>query len=135
MEVKELKEFLEVRLDLNMQVSAEKLTNIELQLAHIVEQTTKTNGRVTKLEGQVDVLENRNMSHILNCPVKKEFEDFKLKTDNDYLLLRVMNKYPKASGIIVIILLMLIVSAGADTMYNILMSGVQAVIPVLPIKK
>ena len=43
-------------------------------LAHIKEQTTKTNGRVTKLEGQMQTVLISEATHGQNCPVMPRLE-------------------------------------------------------------
>lgn len=43
-------------------------------LAHIKEQTTKTNGRVTKLEGQMGTVLLSEATHGQNCPVLPRLE-------------------------------------------------------------
>ena len=47
---------------------------IKNDLSHIKEQTTKTNGRVTKLEGQMQNVLLQEASHDQNCPVLSRVE-------------------------------------------------------------
>lgn len=102
----ELKEFIEVKIDAIYDIIEAKH---ELQMViskNTLEQATKTNGRVTKLEDQVKkVIEDENR-HIVNCPrlpdIAKINDDItQIKREGE--LWRIALKYPKtALGIIVV---------------------------------
>lgn len=57
-----------------------KFNVINTQLDQIKEQTTKTNGRVNKLEEKVQTLEKRDLEHVINCPIAERVK--MLETDN-----------------------------------------------------
>jgi len=46
----------------------EKMINVHEKLDSIYEQTKKTNGRVTVVEGKVTDLEKANLTHTTQCP-------------------------------------------------------------------
>lgn len=48
--------------------------NVHDTLDAIREQTTKTNGRVTKLEGEMSEVKINEISHVINCPVSPKVE-------------------------------------------------------------
>jgi len=112
MELHELKDYLDLKFDMNNEVLTEKFSNVNLQLGAIKEQTTKTNGRVNKLEAKMEETELRNSTHILSCPIKKELDDYKLQMGEDLFLFTFMRKYPKTSTIIGMILISLIAAGG-----------------------
>ena len=54
---------------------------IDVKLNNIQEQTSKTNGRVTKLEDAVKTLQINDNNHIINCPQAPKLQ--KLQQDVD----------------------------------------------------
>ena len=46
-----------------------KLEAITQKMDMIYEQTKKTNGRVTKLEDQVNIIQKDELTHTINCPI------------------------------------------------------------------
>jgi hypothetical protein len=123
MEIHELKDFLNEKLDLTNKITAERLdssnkiiaekfANISLQLDTIVKQTTKTNGRVNVMEDKMDVYEKFSELHVLQCPVKKDLEDFEKKLDGELFLFKFSKKYPKVTAVVIGILLLFILAGG-----------------------
>jgi len=116
MTVDELGDQIEKNFEMNNRILEEKFNNVHLELRAIKEQTTKTNGRVTKLEDKAEV--SSIMHH--NCPVKKELDDYKKEMENDLLLLTFARNYPKITGIIFGVLVMLIASGGLEGLLKII---------------
>lgn len=59
-------------------------------LKQILEQTQKTNGRVTKLESEMTESKIKEATHFQSCPVQKRLDEI-----NDELLeYRMLKKYP-----------------------------------------
>jgi len=116
MTVDELGDQIEKNFEMNNRILEEKFNNVHLELRAIKEQTTKTNGRVTKLEDKAEV---SSVMHI-NCPVKKELDDYKNEVKDDLLLLTFARSYPKITGIIFGVLVMLIVSGGLEGLMKII---------------
>jgi hypothetical protein len=94
-----------------------RMTTQDVTLARIELQTTKTNGRVTSLEGVINDVKLDEKEHVINCPVKEELVliDKKLdlkKADTDKKLeelnvdlreYRFFKKYPKiAIGVLTV---------------------------------
>lgn len=59
-----------------MQPLSERLTKHDDTLKDILDQTKKTNGRVTALEGCFDDVSTNLKNHIETCPTKLGFETF-----------------------------------------------------------
>lgn len=116
MTVEELSKQLDKNFELNNQVLDEKFKNVHSELRIIKEQTIKTNGRVTKLE---ESSSNEKMFH-LNCPVKKEFDEFKVRMDDDLLLLKFARTYPRLTTVMFGILVTLIISGGLEGLLKVL---------------
>lgn len=108
----ELKEFLTEHAEANNNLMLEKLNGIHFQLKTIVEQTTKTNGRVTRLEEVTRGMESFKETHFLSCPLRKDLENYKEQMRNDFLLWAVIRKYPKVSTILAVVLILLLVASG-----------------------
>lgn len=83
-----------------------KFEKIFDKLDSIETQTTKTNGRVTKLEDKVFELEKRDLTHINNCPQTVKIE----KINEELLEYKMIKKYPKffMIGIAGVVILFLI---------------------------
>jgi hypothetical protein len=116
MTVDELGDQIEKNFEMNNRILEEKFNNVHLELRAIKEQTTKTNGRVTKLE---DKGEANSLIHI-NCPVKKELDAYKNEVKDDLLILTFARKYPKVTGVLCGLLIMLIVSGGMEGFLKVL---------------
>lgn len=54
-----------------------KFDVIDLKLTHILEQTTKHNGRMTTIEEKVRLLEDEDLIHFTKCPVAKDVQTLK----------------------------------------------------------
>lgn len=67
--------------------------NVLDKLDSIEEQTKKTNGRVTKLEQEVEQIKLDDINHIIKCPLNNEVKQIK----DDLLEYKFMKKYPKLS--------------------------------------
>ena len=90
MELHELKDYLDEKFAMNNETLNEKFLNVNQTLGAIKEQTTKTNGRVNKLEDKMQTVEQVNALHQSTCTVKKEFEAYKDKMEDDLFLLTFM---------------------------------------------
>ena len=112
MELHELKEYLDSKFDMNNRILDEKFTNVNQQLSAIKEQTTRTNGRVNRLEIKMEETERYTSAHVAQCPIKKELDDYKVQMGEDLFLFTFMRKYPKISGVIGMILISLIAAGG-----------------------
>ena len=112
MELHELKDYLDEKFAMNNETLNEKFLNVNQTLSAIKEQTTKTNGRVNKLEDKMQTVEQVNALHQSTCTVKKEFEAYKDKMEDDLFLLTFMRKYPKVSWVAGIIIISLIATGG-----------------------
>jgi len=93
-----VQELLESRLNsLNEKLDINNKNILEV-LGFIREQTTKTNGRVTLLELQLNEVIINESKHSINCPrivdIKK-LEDRITKFDEDNFIVRVLNRWPK----------------------------------------
>jgi len=76
-------------------------------LSNIYEQTLRTNGRVSAVEGRIIDIEKGESSHIINCPNIKRIET--LEDENQEV--RIIKKYPKlALGIFVVFVGIFLVS-------------------------
>ena len=82
----ELKEFLNDKINGNHEHILQLLQNIETQ-------TTKTNGRVTLLEGRVSGLVLDESKHYQNCPNSKRIEVI----SEEMTFYRMLIKYPKVA--------------------------------------
>jgi hypothetical protein len=85
------------------------MTIQDVEISYVKIQTTKTNGRVTGLEGSIHVLETDETKHIINCPLKvdlakldKKLDEKKDDTERQFKELnidlreyRFFKKYPK----------------------------------------
>lgn len=118
-----LKELFETKFDsIRIQMDAEftvlnnRLHSQDVTSARIEAQTSKTNGRVTTLEGHIHTIELDETKHVLNCPqterlqiidskidIEKAEINARLKElDVDLREYRMLKKYPKvAIGILV----------------------------------
>lgn len=114
MELHELKEYLDEKFEMNNEVLNEKFSKVDLQLGLIKEQTTKTNGRVNRLEIKMEETERYNSMHIASCPIKKELDDYKTQMGENLFLFTFLRKYPKTSTIIGAILVSLIAAGGLE---------------------
>lgn len=112
MELHELKDYLDSKFAMNNEILNEKFTNVNQQLSAIREQTTRTNGRVNRLEIKMEETERYNTVHISQCPVKKELDDYKVQMGEELFLFTFMRKYPKVSGVIGMVLISLIAAGG-----------------------
>ena len=115
-------------IDLLTQLLDSKLKNIEdkidsnhvLQteiINNILQQTTKTNGRVNRLE-------ERENNHFINCPRLPEVKELNTKIDNinnELSEVRLIKKYPKISFITVGLFMLYIIGtisyAGIEIYY------------------
>jgi hypothetical protein len=84
---------------------------IEL-LGYIREQTTKTNGRVTKNEDDIKRITSLVNDNFCNYPGRREIDKINEKLqilDDQNLIIKVWNKYPKAlvTGIVVSVLIVI----------------------------
>jgi hypothetical protein len=70
---------------LNSSINAQFIT-VHDKLDAIEKQTTKTNGRVTELEGQVLKVEKDILTHPINCNKGKDIEEIKRFVAGDKLL-------------------------------------------------
>ena len=87
---------------------------INYKLDAIEIQTTKTNGKVLKLEDKVQALQLNENQHIINCPQQKKIE----KINEDLLEYKMLIKYPKAMVIgAVIFALVVIIIAFKDIIF------------------
>lgn len=82
MNVDELKEFIKdlmetraVKTDMEFKLIRQELSMIASNTDVIKAETTKTNGRVTKLEIRVNELEKISDNHYFNCPNNKTLRD------------------------------------------------------------
>lgn len=100
---------------------------IKNQLNNIEKQTTRTNGRVNKLEESVIELQLSNAKHVYNCPqnnrfdkLEKALEDYKTENNKNLTEYSFVKKYPKISiGIIVVSVLIILFSyVGVNTLLN-----------------
>lgn len=77
----------------NADIQHERDNVILEKLDRIEQQTTKTNGRVT-------ILEDKELKHIIECPVQKQVDEMK----EDLFEYRIFKKYPKiAAGVMIIV--------------------------------
>ncbi len=92
---------------------------INYKLDAIEIQTTKTNGRVLKLEDKVQTLQLNENQHIINCPQAKRIEKlsedlltYKEKNSEDLMEYKMVIKYPKAMiiGAVVFALVVIIIA-------------------------
>ena len=120
MELHELKDYLDEKFAMNNEVLNEKFTNVNLKLNAIEIQTTKTNGRVNKLEGKMEDIDKEALTHIIRCPIKKELDEYKEKMEADLLLFTVIRKYPRTSTLIIGILIVLLVSGSIENVKTLL---------------
>ena len=74
MDYKEFQELIHNVNEENKATIENKFNVIDIKLSHILEQTTKTNGRVTALEKDVNALKINEINHIINCPIKPKLE-------------------------------------------------------------
>jgi DNA integrity scanning protein DisA with diadenylate cyclase activity len=80
---------------------------LNLQLSQIKEQTTKTNNRVTHIEEDIVDLQEKGLTHIIECPNTKDIKDLNV----DLREYRMLKKYPKiAIGIIVVASIMILLT-------------------------
>lgn len=68
-----------------------EFTVVNMQLSQIKEQTTKTNGRVSRLEENVTSLEKREIYHYTECPNSEKIESI----NSELMEYRIFKKYPK----------------------------------------
>lgn len=78
--------------------------NAQFEIVHdrlelIKEQTTKTNGRVTELEKEVDGLHEKLVMHPLECSKAKEISELK----EDLIEYKFFKRYPKLTAVILAI--------------------------------
>lgn len=80
-----------------------RFENVEDRLDRIEEQTTKTNGRVTKLEDKQHASEIIAATHVINCPNVSKIKAI----EDDLLEYKFSKKYPKIfyGGIFIIIII------------------------------
>lgn len=116
MKIEEVKAVLDEKFDMNNERLEEKFEHLHYKLDIIKEQTMKTNGRVTKLEDRAEV--DRQI-HI-NCPVKKELDEFKAQTNDDLVLIKFAKNYPKLATLLGGVLIMLIISGGMEGLMKLL---------------
>jgi len=112
MELHEFKEYMDEKFAMNNETLNEKFLNVNQTLSTIKEQTFKTNGRVNKLEDKMQSVESINALHLSTCTVKKDFEAYKDKMEEDLFLITFMRKYPKISWSIGIMVISLIATGG-----------------------
>lgn len=79
-------------------------------LHYIREQTTRTNGRVSKAEDEIRRLSEIDTKNLINYPGKEEIKKINEKLaiiDEQNLIVKVWNKYPKAlfTGVVVAVLI------------------------------
>lgn len=91
-------------------------------LSFIKEQTTKTNGRVTKTEDDIKKLNILDSQHIANCPRVKDIEKLENKIqvmDDNNLIVKIWNKYPKQLALLVIVGVIITLGTLGYTLYTI----------------
>ena len=88
-----------------------KFDSVDKQLASILVQVNKTNGRVTDLEKDVKKLELSDITHIMTCPQAKAIAELKAQVDQnrndinkDLVEYSFIKKYPKISLLLVSVL-------------------------------
>lgn len=81
-----------------------KFDNIDIQLKNIILQTTKTNGKVLKLEESVGSLKEQEIRHLAKCPHSSRFdrieaalEDYKVKNEENLKEYSIIKRFPKIS--------------------------------------
>lgn len=112
------------RFESNASLLEQRFKNVDLQLNHIKEQTTRTNGRVTKLEEKEDEIKNWH----LDCPVKREFEEYKGHLENDLFLIRFSRRYPKLFYGVIVLIAIVIFSGGITNFTNLLAAVAKAIL-------
>jgi hypothetical protein len=126
-DITSLKELLNTKLDLTYKNLSEKIDsnnkNVMLELSFIKEQTTRTNGRVTKSESSIQQLFKNNLERHTTCPglldLKSKgviMENRVNKLDEDNFIIKVINKYPKQIIILIAMAVLLTVSSAGYTM-------------------
>mgnify|MGYP003607020848 FL=1 len=55
-----------------------KFNVIQSELIHIKEQTTKTNGRVTKHDEMIGDLQKADIQHLVNCPMESRMKQLEI---------------------------------------------------------
>jgi len=145
MELHELKDYLDEKFAMNNEVLNEKFTNVNEKFANVNQklsaieiQTTKTNGRVNRLEDKVKDFDKESLNHSINCFVKKDLEDYKEKREaaeilekkaleeyktkmgEDLFLFTAMRKYPKFSASIIALIILILVSGNIENVKNLL---------------
>lgn len=95
-----LKELIESKLDtLNQKIDMNHTLQMEIS-KNTLAQATKTNGRVTKLEGVVDKIKDDERVHTINCPRIPELKTLSDKVqamDDSMIEFKFIKKYPKLS--------------------------------------
>lgn len=83
-----------------------RFENVEDRLDRIETQTTRTNGRVTKLEEKQHAAEIVAATHVINCPNIKKINDI----EDEMLEYRFSKKHPKIfyGGIALVFLMFLL---------------------------
>ena len=75
--------------------------NLQSEISNnILQQTTRTNGRVNKLEDKIAKLEDEENKHTSNCPRLPDLKELNQKIDainSDLSEVRIIKKYPKTS--------------------------------------
>lgn len=127
MELHELKDYLDAKFAMNNETLNEKFKNVDEKFKNVGEklssieiQTTKTNGRVNKLEIKVESVERFDDIHPIQCSMKKELDDYKKQMANDFLLFTVVRKFPKTSTFILGVLILLLVSGSIENVKTLL---------------
>ena len=96
--------------------------NVMEMLSIIREQTTKTNGRVTKVEDDIKNLTSIENKHVVNCPRISDIEKINTKLekmDEDALIVKIFNKYPKQLLTLVVALVIIALSTIGYTVYQV----------------
>lgn len=106
---------LEQKIDSNHALQTEISTNI-------LNQATKTNGRVTKLEDRTTKLEVSDITHSINCPRISEIKEINAKIDlqnGEMTEMRLIKKYPKTTVVVVASLVLYLVFSFGYGAYNV----------------
>lgn len=76
----EIRELITDLLNIHSEKIEGKFNLIDEKLERIELQTTKTNGRVTRLESVVVDIQIKDKEHIINCPIKERVNNLETET-------------------------------------------------------
>jgi len=88
-----------------------QFVRVHEKLDYIKEQTTKTNSRVSDVEGRVSEVEDEVIKHPTNCPQVAKIEGI----NKDLEVYRVIKKYPKLVLVLIAIFVIGIIISAVGT--------------------